>query len=342
MLLIGKHVTSAFDPLQPTEVEKVFRAITQPRSDIITLLNRLHAIRMIDAAQYRKMKTELPYIVCADFHPKVRRKENFLSTERFIVDIDHLSAYGMDAPSLKNKLKEDPTVEMMFTSPSGDGIKILFALSDKITDTGYYSLFYKTFCNRFAIKHKLEGAVDTKTSDVARCCFVSYDPDAYFNPKCDKINAGDYYSLEDNFNLDLVKKEIKEYEKEADEKRKEIGITQQNEKESLPDDVLRRIKEKVGVRVKKKAEKYYEQPEELDGLIDEVRTQVVEVGAEVIENTPISYGRKIKIGAGKYWAEINFFYGQRGVSVVPTSKTGSNRELAETLANLLKNHFQNN
>jgi len=109
----------------------------------------------------------------------------------------------------------------------------------------------------------------------------------------------------------------------------------------LSDEILNVIKAKVGVRVKKPVEKQYEQPEELNVLMTEVMQQVDAVGAAVISSEPISYGRKIKIGAGKYWAEVNLFYGQRGVSIVGTSKTGSNKELCTTVVDLLKSHFQN-
>ena len=78
MLLIGKQVTSGADPLQPVEVEKVYRAILNPDSEVAILQKRLREIKILDLGQYRKLKTGLPYIVCAQFQPKLRKKENFL------------------------------------------------------------------------------------------------------------------------------------------------------------------------------------------------------------------------------------------------------------------------
>lgn len=108
---------------------------------------------------------------------------------------------------------------------------------------------------------------------------------------------------------------------------------------SLTNEVLDAIKRKVGVRVRRPIEKQYVQPEELDRLMAEVLEQVSSVGAEVLAAAPISYGRKIRIGAGHVWAEVNLFYGSRGVSIVGTTKTGSNKELCDSIVVLLKSHF---
>ncbi|MBN9350058.1 MAG: hypothetical protein J0H55_05170 [Chitinophagaceae bacterium] len=341
MLLIGKHITTPGDPLQPASVEKIYQALINTEGDVAILQRRLQAIKIIDIHQYRKLKTGLPYLVCAYFEPKIRRKENFVYTSRFIVDIDHLSEFGLNAIDLKAKLKNDSRVELMFTSPGGDGLKILFLLKDKISDSGFYALFYKTFCLQFARQYELAGAVDTKTNDVSRCCFVSHDPDAFFNPDPEKIEAAAFLPEEDSADIPFISKELNEQEKNNEALRKEATAGNQDSA-PLTDEVLNQIKQKVGMRVKMPAKKEYEQPEELGHLMDEVAEQVRQVGAEVVQSLPISYGRKIKIGAGKYWAEINLFYGQKGVSIVGTSKTGSNKELCTSIVALLKSYFNVN
>ena len=150
MVLVGKHITTIGDPLQPVAIDKLFKAIINPDSEVATLQKRLQAIKMLDIQQYRKLKTGLPYIVCAHFHPNIRKKENFVFTERFIVDIDHLSEYDLEPKAVKDKMRNDPRVELMFTSPGGDGLKVFFSLEEKISDSAYYALFYKSFCLRFA------------------------------------------------------------------------------------------------------------------------------------------------------------------------------------------------
>lgn len=339
MLNIGKNITLPGDALQPTQVEKVYKAIINPKGRVAEMVGRLQHIRAIDPKKYRKMKTALPYIVCAKFHPNIRRKENFMTTERFIVDIDHLSEFNINVENLKEKLKKDNRVEMFFTSPSGDGIKALFHLSEKISDAAYYSLFYKTFCMLWGKEYDLGGALDTVTSDVSRCCFVSYDPNAWYNPKAETISSEQYLNKGNFLEMDRIQKEVKEHEQEKITVKKEVGIDTTKKPLALSDDILNQIKEKVGQRVKQPIPKEYFQPEELEPLVDGLQKVFEEVGLKLALTEPIHYGRKVKVSAEKYWAELNIFYGQKGPTVVKTSKTGSNPQLVETVYVLIKDYF---
>lgn len=339
MLWIGKQITSAGDVLHPVEVEKVHKAIINPHGEVATLQKRLQAIRMIDVNQYRKLKTALPYVVCAHFQPKIRKKENFVFTERFIVDIDHLSEYEINLAELRQKLAADPRVELLFVSPGGDGLKLLFVLSQKISDSAYYALFYKSFCLNFAQQYDLSAAVDTKTNDVSRCCFVSNDPDAWFNPLPEKIDPAAYLPEDGQVNFDLLTAKIREQEKEHAIEKKELGI-ESTGAAPLTDAILQQIKQKVGMKVKKPIEKTYIQPVELDKIISEVQKELEFIEIELTGMRAIDYGRQIRVQAGIHWAEINIFYGQRGVRIVGTTKTGSNQELCESVVLLLQDHFR--
>lgn len=340
MVLIGKNITTANDPLQPAEIEKVYKAILGPSTEVLNLLNRLKQIQSIDPGKYRKLKTGLPYIVCADFRPRIRKKENFLHTSRFILDMDHLSEFEIELNVLKEKLQEDPIVEMFYASPSGDGLKVFFKLEKPIVDSGYYSLFYKKFCIWFSEKHGLDGAVDTKTSDVSRCCFVSYDPDAWFNSNAKAVRAEDYLPTEGFRELSQVQKEINEYEKKTAEEARQMELPK-TEAFELTDNTLSKIKQMVGIRPREKQKKEYFQPEELKTVEEEINFLLNEVGAQLLKSEPISYGRRLKIAADRVWAELNVFYGQKGVTIVKTTKTGSNKELTELLYKLLIDYFEN-
>lgn len=338
MLLLGKQITVPTDKLNPVEVEKIYKAILNQEGEVAIFQKKLQAIRLIDMQQYRKLKTKLPYLVCAHFQPRVRKKENFVFTERFIIDIDHLLEFDIDLAALKEKLKHDSRVELMFTSPGGDGLKVFFVLQEKISDSGYYALFYKSFCLQFSRQYQLNGAVDSKTNDVSRCCFVSHDPEAFYNPSAEKINAAQYLPEEGAAALDFLKAEIRETEKLQEREKKEIGI-EKTAATALSEDILSQIKVKIGMKVKKTVEKKFIQPQELDEIVIKVVKQLDEIGASILHMQPIDYGRQIRIGAGKYWAEVNLFYGKRGVSIVGTTKTGSNKELCDNIVLLLKDHF---
>lgn len=337
-MLIGKNITSPGDVLEPVNIEKVHRALLNTSSDTAVMIRRLQDIRAIDVNQYRKLKTKLPYLVCADFHPKIRKKENFISTDRFIVDIDHISELGLNIDELRKSLAEDSRIELLYTSPSGDGLKLIFSLDKKISDSNYYALFYKDFCIKFAQQNKLGVAVDIKTNDVSRACFVSHDPKAFYNPNPVRIDPEIYLPKDESLTLEVFNNNIRQTEKAFEQEKKKLDI-KNLESSVLSDDILNKIKERVGVNIKKPKEKVYIQPEELDRIIPEIIAQLESVEIRMLNMTPISYGRQLKVGAGHLWAEINVFYGQKGVSIVGTSKTGSNAALCEQIVLLLQKYF---
>jgi hypothetical protein len=86
-----------------------------------------------------------------------------------------------DAKTLKaerNRLKECPYVYMMFTSPSGNGLKVVIRTPES---------------NKFEHKRRFEAYkeyiqsdyFDVANSNVSRVCFESYDPEAYLNEFCE-------------------------------------------------------------------------------------------------------------------------------------------------------------
>jgi hypothetical protein len=78
----------------------------------------------------------------------------------------------------RNRLKECPYVYMMFTSPSGNGLKVVIRTPES---------------NKFEHKRRFEAYkeyiqsdyFDVANSNVSRVCFESYDPDAYLNEFCE-------------------------------------------------------------------------------------------------------------------------------------------------------------
>ena len=86
-----------------------------------------------------------------------------------------------DAKTLKaerNRLKECPYVYMMFTSPSGNGLKVVIRTpeSNKFEHKRRFEA-YKEYIN--------SDYFDVANSNVSRVCFESYDPEAYLNEFCE-------------------------------------------------------------------------------------------------------------------------------------------------------------
>ena len=138
MLSFGKHITQKDDLLAPLEVQNFYQTIRQPDEKTLALINRLRLVQTIDKKQYGVMKRELPYVVCGIFNPPYRRIENFGYIEHFVVDIDHIAEKGLTINAIRAKLIADSRVVLCFVSPSEDGLKALFRLSEKCYDAGKF------------------------------------------------------------------------------------------------------------------------------------------------------------------------------------------------------------
>ncbi len=330
MIMAGKSVTSANDQIRPVSLEYIYQALTKVGTELEAKVKQLRALKAMHPEAFRKAKTQLPYLVFGKFEPGIRRKENFAFTEYVMIDVDKLSAIGLSVSAAKDALQKNPGVVLLFVSPGNDGIKALFKLDRRIHNPGYYSLFYKKFAANMAAIYKLEGAVDLVTSDVSRCCFMSYDPDAYFNPEAIAINPHAILDPNENQNLFSVEKEIKQ----ALERQEEILGTLKEPTLPLADEVLAAIKMRIDPLAAKKPskDKKIAQTEALEPAVILISNKLPEVGIELLQAIPISYGRQLKLKAGKYEAQVNLYHGQAGFKAVPTTLSNTNEELAKMAA----------
>ena len=324
MMTYGMNLTSTNDPLKKVSADQVLHKIKHPSEAFESQINRLRVIKGLDQSAHRKQKTLLPYFVCSLFHPLVRKKENFAAAYHMVIDIDHCLTEGISLQVLKQELSQDPEVRGIFISPGGDGLKVVFDFDERITDAALYSIVYKNYLLEFAHKYALENVVDFVTHDVSRACFFSADRDAYINehPKAletgkwiEEPNAGLFADVERAFKQEAEKRDIKNPDKKPDT--------------VLEDDKLNEIKSKLfPKRIIKEKPKVYVPPE-LENISENLATHLLQFGMELKKEEPIQYGKKLRIEAGKHFAELNIFYGKKGYSVVKTPKTGSNEALAE-------------
>lgn len=96
----------------------------------------------------------------------------------------------------KAELAKDERIAMMFTSPSGCGLKLIFLLDKPCLDENIYSSFYKQFAWDFAKEHHLETFIDLKTNDVTRACFIPADDHAILNMTATPVNLENYVDLD--------------------------------------------------------------------------------------------------------------------------------------------------
>lgn len=339
MLNIGKCITKQDDILVKTPIENIYHLIKNPNPELESKIRQLNIIRGLDPKRYSFLKKELPYIVCGTFNPPYRRTENFGYTQYFIVDIDHITSKGLIINDIKNSLKLDPRVMLIFTSPSKDGLKILFKFKERCYDSGIYKTFYKLFVQKFSNEYNLSQVIDTRTCDVCRACFLSIDNNVYYNKTPIEIDINQYVNFN---NPQEVKDELINITKE--QSKLDLQIIEQNVDTSKdPDDEsINKIKEILKLRQKKEvgAKEVYV-PDRLNDIINDLVKYIEETGISVTEVININYAKKIRMRLGQKSAEINLFYGKRGFTVVESPKVGTNAELNGLTAELINGYISN-
>jgi len=119
---------------------------------------------------YDREKTKLPAFCVSG--TTADRKRLLKHSNLLQIDFDGLNGTLADA---RRKVSGDPHVAAAFTSPSGDGLKVLLRI-----DGSRHEESVATAVEYFARVHGLKH--DPQVKEPTRLCFVSYDPDIFENP----------------------------------------------------------------------------------------------------------------------------------------------------------------
>jgi hypothetical protein len=135
--------------------------------------DQVEAIRAAaDKGEQNKLKAALPSICWSGRFPQ-RNDASILEHSGLIcLDFDGL---GTDAQRLRDKLIADPHTWALFTSPGGDGLKVLVRIPPDPQD-------HRAYFDALA-EHYDEPSFDSTSGNVSRVCYTSYDPDLYHNPE---------------------------------------------------------------------------------------------------------------------------------------------------------------
>lgn len=332
MLYAGKQITSPTDQLKKVTTDYLYHSIRNPKSDIESQIRQLRIIKNIDSKKYALLKRQLPYLVCGTFNPPFRRTENFAYIDCFIVDIDHITAKGLSLTEVRDQLQSDSRTVLCFLSPGEDGLKVLFNLKDRCYDHGIYSLFYKVFIQKLSEQYHLEQVIDEHTSDVCRACFISCDPNAYYNASAELVDIKSFLDEGNPSALFDLKRDV---EKNETEQKK-----QEDKTEDAPigpdDDAISNIKKILKMRPAKTNKPEAFVPEELEDIIADLQLYIENTGLHVSDIININYGKKLRMKLALKQAEVNVFYGKRGFSVVESPRTGTNEELNKLASELIE------
>lgn len=336
MIMSGSNIQSAADKLQKIQEEYLYHSLIHPKPEIASKIRQLRVAYGIDPKTYANLKRSLPYVVCGMFNPPFRRTENFAHTELFIIDIDHIASKGLSLSDVRQRIVADERVLMCFSSPSEDGLKVMFRLKERCYDAGLYSMFYKEFLRRFSVQYDLQQVADHSTSDVTRACFVSIDPDAYFNVLCDPVDMSQYLPSENPAQLFDIKKqqdtEEKKAKKEQDGQERQGGVSDPDKATMAQ---IRQLLNPNAPPLREKPAAYV--PQQLTEIAGDLKQYIEQTGLVVSEVRSIQYGKKFHVKMGIKEAEVNVFYGKRGFSVVKSPKCGTNPDLNDLVADLVSN-----
>lgn len=116
-----------------------------------------------------------PYVTFAGVFTSRANNKLVEQSPYFCIDLDHLGALP-EIHKTANKICEYFTPAMMFVSPSGDGLKVIFETDIK---AGEYKEYFMAFTYFF--RNEIHVEVDKGTTDIARACFLCHDSEIFYS-----------------------------------------------------------------------------------------------------------------------------------------------------------------
>ena len=164
---IFKNIHTTANPFH-RDIDMVFTRIKEgANKDKIAVIRNCS-----DKTERNRLKKDLPSI-CFSGMFKVRQKDACLQHSGFIcLDFDSFETSEL-MQAKRSELEHDKYTFALFTSPSGDGLKVIVKIPESIDNHERYFITLRDYydCHNF----------DTSTKDISRVCYESYDPNIYIN-----------------------------------------------------------------------------------------------------------------------------------------------------------------
>ena len=157
------------DIRSPRELQHVC-AVTMMARIRFEWKEQVYAVRAGMAA-----KTTLPFVLWSGTFTERKITGLVEHSGILCIDLDDIPVKDVEPA-----LGEDPFTAGFFTSPSGTGLKVLFNC-----DPGQHSASFEWVAAYLAKEYGLTA--DRACRDVSRACFVSYDPEAWYDPDVEQV-----------------------------------------------------------------------------------------------------------------------------------------------------------
>lgn len=125
----------------------------------------------------RKFKANnFDYVTFSGIFNRRTEKSLIKHSNLLTIDFDHIE----NISDLKRKLIEDPLLEteLLFISPSGDGLKWVISID---TSAHTHQEYFLGVSNYLEQTYQID--IDKSGKDISRACFLPFDAHAFINPK---------------------------------------------------------------------------------------------------------------------------------------------------------------
>lgn len=172
-VIIEKIIQTIQGPsLKPFNLKKIYAAI-QSATDA--------GEKEVLQASYDKHKGQLPAVTWSGTFTTRKAAALLQYSQLICLDIDKLNEAELSR--IFNLLKTLPFVYIIFTSPSGAGLKVIVRLS---TGADEHKAAFIALEKLFATHNII---IDKSGKDVSRLCFLCHDPNAYYNANATSFTA---------------------------------------------------------------------------------------------------------------------------------------------------------
>ncbi len=158
-------------PDRPVNIKEIATLIYRDE----TLKSKTATLRNLQNKKKKgEYKSSLPYVTFSGEFTQ-RANEKLISHSGYICcDLDHIGSNG-EIKKFEKEISEYFTPALMFVSPSGDGLKIVFAIDiTNGTHLQYFAALETFFKTQFSLN------IDAACKDIARACFLCHDPELLY------------------------------------------------------------------------------------------------------------------------------------------------------------------
>lgn len=159
-------------PSKEFSLETIYKIIISDKYLEVTKVLRLEK----DKSKKNSLKaSKLDYVTFSGLFDKRALNSLKRHSNLFCIDVDELQ----NVAHVKKKIIEVLPPSLMFVSPSGNGLKVVYKIT--VNDTFSHYKYFKAF--ELFFKSELNLTIDEKCKDIPRACFLCQDKNAYYNPE---------------------------------------------------------------------------------------------------------------------------------------------------------------